>query len=457
MKPVVKSHFKFKTKKTALAPKPAPAAPSAAVHSEVHNSKPLHKPVAKMGSSDAKAVVAQPKFQKPQSRLPSSKPANSLPVKVVSIAAVDATSQSKVAATADVEKSNVKKRAAPFTGEKSDEAKKAKRENGYDLDDKRTVFVRNLPYGSASEDIKEAITKVFPDMSIESVFIVKDATGQPKGTAFLKLGSSDEAEKLITSSTQSSQPSAISDFYQGAAVSTALEGFTGGVMVGGRRLSFHSALKKTELQTTVEAREQERSKMVDKSRNLHLLREGLIDSNSSEFKKLSPSEKRQREDSLKERNYKASNPNFFINPTRLSVRNLPVFIDGHKLMGAALTATKNATQRACGVLKATIIKDREREERSKGYGFIDFSTHEAAMTCLKALNNNASAVSPGNRKSPIVEFAFEDKRKLRIQELAKERHSKAAKARADPEKPKRLGRGKKQREKKRLAKAALST
>ena len=452
MKPAVKNHFKFKGKKSDRVAKPLTSASAVKGNPEA------------LSTQTPAAATSTVKT----STKPAKTPSNVLPAKEakkVSAEGPNVTNKSVAASTASTDpiassshdNVNTKKRTVPSNTEKPEDAKKPKRENGYDLDDKKTVFVRNLPYGSTAEDIKESIVKVFPDISITSVFIVKDATGQPKGTAFLKLGFPEEADKLITSSTQSSQPSAISDYYQGQAVSTALEGFTGGVMLGGRRLSFHSALKKTELQTTVEAREQEKSKMVDRSRNLHLLREGLIDSNSAVFKKLSPSEKRQREDSLKERNYKASNPNFFINPTRLSVRNLPVFIDGHKLMGAALTATKTATQRACGILKATIIRDREREERSKGYGFIDFATHEAAMICLKALNNNPAAMAPGNRKSPIVEFAFEDKRKLRIQELAKERHSKAAKARADPAKPKRLGRGKKQREKKRLAKAALST
>lgn len=71
------------------------------------------------------------------------------------------------------------------------------------------------------------------------------------------------------------------------------------------------------------------------------------------------------------------------------------------------------------IAKASLVRDAERrnannERRSRGFGFIAFKEHRTAMKVLEFLNDNPKVFGGGKR--PIVEFAIEDKRKLRMQQ-----------------------------------------
>ena len=50
-------------------------------------------------------------------------------------------------------------------------------------------------------------------------------------------------------------------------------------------------------------------------------------------------------------------------------------------------------------------------QKHKGIGFVEFNTHEEAMTALRAMNNNPEVFS--KQKRPIVEFAVEDARAVK--------------------------------------------
>merc|ERR1712054_718263 len=85
-------------------------------------------------------------------------------------------------------------------------------------------------------------------------------------------------------------------------------------------------------------------------------------------------------------------------------------------------------------MKIGLVRDSERrteqkERRSKGFGFINFKDNPDIF---------------GGGKRPIVEFAIEDKRKLRMQEELYARHAHkllAAKEQAKDEKAKGKGKG----------------
>lgn len=62
-----------------------------------------------------------------------------------------------------------------------------------------------------------------------------------------------------------------------------------------------------------------------------------------------------------------------------------------------------------------LLKDKDRKDttgapQSKGYGFVEFTVHDHALTALRKVNNNPKFFGPNNR--PIVEFAIENARKL---------------------------------------------
>jgi nucleolar protein 4 len=58
--------------------------------------------------------------------------------------------------------------------------------------------------------------------------------------------------------------------------------------------------------------------------------------------------------------------------------------------------------------------DQEGQPKSRGVGFVEFEEHEHALACLRQLNNNPNVVSP--QKRPIVEFAIESIKVLKLRE-----------------------------------------
>ncbi|KEP60007.1 UNVERIFIED_CONTAM: RNA recognition motif-containing protein [Hammondia hammondi] len=66
-------------------------------------------------------------------------------------------------------------------------------------------------------------------------------------------------------------------------------------------------------------------------RHLNLAFEGMISPKSAAFEELPPAEQRRRLQAWQEKKEKMKNPNYFVNPTRLSVRNLPTSTSANDL------------------------------------------------------------------------------------------------------------------------------
>ncbi|CAE6954803.1 Rbm28 [Symbiodinium natans] len=305
------------------------------------------------------------------------------------------------------------------------------RKPGFDVEQGLSIFVRNVPFDAEEGDLKEVFRRFG---RVSSVKMVADKTGQNshRGSAFIKfaevsgsqaaLAAEEEAERklkelssVVRRSDQRELP--------------AVEGF--GVSLKGRRLVLKPAVKP-----------QEASELTDKSKTkgqaskerrtwMHLLNVGDIPETSPRWENLSKSEQRQRREGQKERKWRINNSNFAIHPQRLSIRNLPTFVDTNKLREAIVKhLSKSPSSPESGrkarlksaqeaIVKAGLVRDDERrteagERRSKGYGFVTFKDHDAAMKALEFLNDNPTVF--GGSRRPIVEFAVEDKRKLRMQE-----------------------------------------
>lgn len=264
----------------------------------------------------------------------------------------------------------------------------------------------------------------------------------------------------------------------------------------GRRLVLKQALAPDEvdkLGESVKPGDKKAQRSQEKNQWSHLLNVGAISETSEKWQQLSKSEQRQRLDSAKERKFRINNPNWMLDPLRLSIRNLPRTVDAVKLREVVLkhlgeqlapegTPKKKKMKIAtAAIAKVQLVRDSERktlvgERRSKGFGFLAFTEHKAAMATLALLNDNPALFGGGKR--PIVEFAVEDKRKLRMQrelytkhahKLQPEPKANAEGAEAeradgkpawwkDHKKKKKEGfsRGRMQREKRRAAKTAES-
>ena len=106
---------------------------------------------------------------------------------------------------------------------------------------------------------------------------------------------------------------------------------------------------------------------------------------------------------------------------RLCVRNLPL-VTGEKELRSAFMKAVN--KKDIKIKRIRIMRNKERVDksgkgRSLGYGFIEFESHEHALTTLRATNNNPDVF--GDAKRPIVEFSVENKVALEVQEKRRER------------------------------------
>ncbi|XP_017695390.1 PREDICTED: RNA-binding protein 28, partial [Lepidothrix coronata] len=61
-----------------------------------------------------------------------------------------------------------------------------------------------------------------------------------------------------------------------------------------------------------------------------------------------------------------------------------------------------------------VMRELRGQGQSLGFAFVEFEAHEEALGALRRLNNNPELFGP--HKRPIVEFALEDRRKLRLRE-----------------------------------------
>jgi nucleolar protein 4 len=223
-------------------------------------------------------------------------------------------------------------------------------------------------------------------------------------------------------------------------------------MIDGRFVNVNESIsrdiaQKISLASTLSRRAQDK-------RHLYLMREGVIFPNSDAASLLTPQELEKRTAQFANRKrLLATNPNLFISRTRLSIRGLGPKITDTELRNEAKLAVKKfwaevesktregieqevideeleenlktpGPDRKVWVKQAKVIREVDRidpltkKPKSKGYGFIEFTSHADALACLRFLNNNPNtfgkdvgtdAAALKTAKRPIVEFAVENR------------------------------------------------
>jgi nucleolar protein 4 len=66
-----------------------------------------------------------------------------------------------------------------------------------------------------------------------------------------------------------------------------------------------------------------------------------------------------------------------------------------------------------------VVRDKEQRDKSKGFGFVEFTLHENALAALRQVNNNPDYF--GEKRRLLVEFALEDQLVLRKREFVLKR------------------------------------
>lgn len=181
------------------------------------------------------------------------------------------------------------------------------------------------------------------------------------------------------------------------------------------------------------AEDNQRAREKGDKRNTYLMREGVVFPNSPAAAALPASEIEKRQGAFNARKtLLRSNPSLYISKTRLSVRQLPLFVTHRGLKRLAIYAvrafddevkagTREALsrieqeddtvspalegrklkkgERQTAVVQSKIVRQNEKVDpltgqgRSKGYGFLELRSHREALKVLRWANNNA-AVGP---------------------------------------------------------------
>ncbi|XP_057588715.1 RNA-binding protein 28 isoform X2 [Hippopotamus amphibius kiboko] len=270
--------------------------------------------------------------------------------------------------------------------------KKKRRKLPSDVNEGKTVFIRNLSFDSEEEDLGELLQQ-FGDLKYVRIVLHPD-TEHSKGCAFAQFMTQEAAQKCLE------------------AASPETEG--AGLKLDGRQL-------KVDLAVTRDEAAKLRTKKVKKptgTRNLYLAREGLIRAGTKAAEGVSAADmaKRERFELLKHQ--KLKDQNIFVSRTRLCLHNLPKAVDDKQLRKLLLSATrgeKGVRIKECRVMRDLKGAHGKIKGQSLGYAFAEFQEHGHALAALRHINNNPEVFGP--QKRPIVEFSLEDRRKLKIKEL----------------------------------------
>ncbi|KAL4826614.1 hypothetical protein H8958_006410 [Nasalis larvatus] len=269
---------------------------------------------------------------------------------------------------------------------------KKKRKLPSDVNEGKTVFIRNLSFDSEEEELGELLQQ-FGELKYVRIVLHPD-TEHSKGCAFAQFMTQEAAQKCLLAASPENE--------------------TGGLKLDGRQLKVDLAVTRDEaakLQT-------KKVKKPTGTRNLYLAREGLIRAGTKAAEGVSAADmaKRERFELLKHQ--KLKDQNIFVSQTRLCLHNLPKAVDDKQLRKLLLSATsgeKGVRIKECRVMRDLKGVHGNMKGQSLGYAFAEFQEHEHALKALRLINNNPEIFGP--LKRPIVEFSLEDRRKLKMKEL----------------------------------------
>ncbi|KAI1161881.1 hypothetical protein F5B18DRAFT_626130 [Nemania serpens] len=312
-------------------------------------------------------------------------------------------------------------------------------------DNSTTMFVRNLPFLTTDAELK-AHFEHFGRIRYARVVYDK-ATDRSSGRGFVCFANEDEFKACLKGAPRIQQ-SAILNKQSILQNETADE--AGKYTINDRVLYVSQAVSKDEATRLTESGTAAREGKHQDKRRLYLLSEGAIRVDSPMFNILPPAEIKIREQSAAQRKKLIQgNPTLHISLTRLAVRNIPRNLDSKGLKALAreavvgfatdvkagsrqpLSKEENARggeedkaaerrrkEKGKGIVKQTKIMFENKEGskvaevdgagKSRGYGFIEYTSHRWALMGLRWLNGHATESENGKTQRLIVEFAIEN-------------------------------------------------
>ncbi|XP_054259765.1 RNA-binding protein 28-like [Macrosteles quadrilineatus] len=261
-----------------------------------------------------------------------------------------------------------------------EEPEEIKYQRKEDVDEGKTVFVKNLPFSATDEEFKECMEKFGPTFY---ALVCKDKlTEHFKGSGFVKYKNKEDAEKCLAAGTE--------------------------LKLNGSILDPHPALKRSDIQNI-----NDKSKDKKDNRNLYLVKEGMIVAGTPAAKGVSVGDMEKRLQLEQWKTTKLRNLNMLVSRNRLVIHNLPLGVADRQLRRIFQKhAGPTAVIREARVMRDLNQSDAKGRPVSKGYGFVAFEKHEDALKALRSINNNPSIFNPTQR--PIVSFSIENKTVLNV-------------------------------------------
>ncbi|KAF8638463.1 hypothetical protein AX17_002197 [Amanita inopinata Kibby_2008] len=211
-----------------------------------------------------------------------------------------------------------------------------------------TLFIRNVPY-DATEDELRTLFRTFGPLRYARITL-DHATGRSRGTGFACFWNKEDADKVIVQSEllkaettggntvslqQKKNPFTLPSILTPDPSSSLAQS----LVLHGRTLDVVRAVTRDEAGRLKEEGERAREK-TDK-RNMYLLREGVILPNSPTADLLSSVDLERRTNSYNaRRTLLKSNPSLYISKTRLSIRQIPLYVTQRVLKRLALHAVR---------------------------------------------------------------------------------------------------------------------
>ncbi len=320
-----------------------------------------------------------------------------------------------------------------------------------------TVFVRNLPYSTDDEILKDHFA-TFGAVRYARVVYDQD-TERPRGTAFVCFFNLEDAKACvkgapkheISADEKNKEKKRRSENLKHSILEDEMSDPSGRYTLDGRVLQVARALSREGAERRAGEASDKRDIRDRDKRRLYLLSEGSVANGSKLYEQLGKAEIDIREASARQRQKLIkSSPNLCLSLTRLSVRNLPRGIGSTELKALAREAVVGFSKDVKEGLRQPLSKDesrrggtemqeaeRKRKQsgkgivrqskvvfedkeggkvkegggRSRGYGFIEYVGHRNALAGLRWLNGHM--VKPKNAtgekgKRLIVEFAIEN-------------------------------------------------
>lgn len=312
-------------------------------------------------------------------------------------------------------------------------------------DNSSTLFIRNLPFSSTDENLKSHFEQFG---AVRYARVVMDrATDRPAGTGFVNFVSLEDAKTCLKGAPRP-RPADLTG--KRSILQDELADAEGRYTLEGRVLQLSQAVSKDEAtKLTADGVATRDGKDRDK-RRLYLLAEGNITPGSPLFSLLSSAEVKMRDESGAQRKKQIqSNPSLHLSLTRLAIRNIPRNIDHKELKALAREAVvgfskdckegkrqplskeelhrggdedkeaeRKRKEKGKGIVKQAKVVYENKEgskvaetdgaSKSRGYGFVEFTSHRWAIMGLRWLNGYALKNTAGKDQRLIVEFAIEN-------------------------------------------------